>query len=415
MMEVVELRKLRRRLSRYLKRFEGCIKTRPSRKHMRTYVSGQVSELERKSVEPIALSAGVSPRTLQEFLGIHRWDEGSMRRRLQAIVQRDHGDENAIGIIDETSYAKKGDKTAGVQRQYCGCTGKTDNCVVTVDLGFAANGFHTMIDADLYLPEETWHQDRDRCRQAGIPDEVVYRPKWQIALELLERAMANGVGLKYLTADEAYGRCGGFRRRAAGMGLTYVVEVPCDTKGWTKRPAVLEPESCATPGRPRTRTCLAPDAPAPRRVDSLWKRGGPSWEQFRIKETEKGPAVWDVRSVRFSAWEAGIGGQECWLLVARNVLDGEVKYFLSNASEDTPVQVMLHVAFSRWRIERIFQDAKGQVGLDHFEVRNYLSLMRHLILSMVSLLFLMKETQRLRGKKSVVEPTSGASGSRGAA
>jgi SRSO17 transposase len=302
-----------------------------------------------------------------------------------------------------------------VQRQYCGSTGKTDNCVITVNLGYAANGFHTMIDTDLYLPEEAWHLDRDRCRRAGIPEEVVYRPKWRIALELLERSMANGVQLKHLTADEEYGRCGEFRRGVAAMGLTYVVEVPCDTKGWKRPPALLEPEPQAGPGRPRVRTRLAPEAPAPRRVDGLWKRGGPGWEKFRIKDTEKGPVVWKVRAVRFRPWESGLPGRECWLLVARNVLDGEVKYFLSNAPEDTPVQLMLHVAFSRWRIERIFQDSKGQVGLDHFEVRNYLSLTRHLILSMVSLLFLMKETRRLRGEKSLVEPTPGAHGGRGAA
>ena len=124
----------------------------------------------------MALEAGVAPRTLQEFLGLHQWDHEKMRRRVQQIVARDHADENAIALIDETSFAKKGNKTVGVQRQWCGSTGKTDNCVVSVHLGYATGNFHALLDGDLYLPE-SWHADRQRCREAGIPDEVVYRPK----------------------------------------------------------------------------------------------------------------------------------------------------------------------------------------------------------------------------------------------
>ncbi len=241
-MEIGELKRLRRNLDRFLRRFDGCIKTRPSRRHLRTYVEGQVGDLERKSVEPIALEAGVPPRTLQEFLGLHRWDHEGMRGCLQKIVMREHADDNAIALIDETSFPKKGDRTAGVQRQYCGALGKTDNCVISVHLGYAAGDFHALLDGDLYLPRETWHADRRRCREAGIPDDVVYRPKWRIALDLLERSIANGVRFKWLTADEEYGRIGQFRRRVAELGLCYLVEVPCSTAGWTRRPPVLGPE-----------------------------------------------------------------------------------------------------------------------------------------------------------------------------
>ncbi len=224
-MEIREFRKSRKNLDKYVKEFDDCIKTAPSRKHMRTYVGGQVSDLQRKSVEPIALEAGVPPRTLQEFLEIHKWDQDKVRRRVQQIIMRDHADENAIATVDETAYPKKGEKTAGVQRQYCGATGKTDNCVVSVDIGYVAGEFHALVDADLFLPEQTWHQHRDRCRAAGIPDEVVYRPKWKIALDLLERSIENGMGYKYLTADELYGGCADFREGVSGMGLTYVVDL----------------------------------------------------------------------------------------------------------------------------------------------------------------------------------------------
>lgn len=414
-MEQTELKKIRRNLGRFLKQFDDCIRTKPSRKHLRTYIRGQVSSLERKSVEPIALNAGVAPRTLQEFLGLHRWNHPEMRCRVQDIVMRDHADENAIAIVDETGFAKKGKKTAGVQPQYCGATGKTDNCVVTVNLGYSAGDFYALIDSDLYLPKETWHEDRKRCREAGIPDEVSYRPKWQIALEELKRALGNGVRFQYLTADEEYGRCGAFRQGVNECGLVYVVEVPCDTTGWTKKPRVISPGEYSGSGRPRIRQRLAPGSKKARPVAKLWQRGGPQWQAFHIKDTEKGPLVWEVRATRFFVAEEGLPGKEGWLLVARNIITGEVKYFLSNASSDTPVEVLLHVAFSRWHIERAFEDAKGQVGMDHFEVRRYLPLTRHMILSMVSLLFLAKETKKLRGKKSMVESAPSADGCRGAA
>ena len=414
-MKTKELKEIRRNLDMFLREFDGCIKTAPSREHLRTYTGGQLSDLERKSVEPIALDADVPPRTLQLFLSMHKWDETAVLRRVQDVVMRDHADDNAIGVIDETSFPKKGDKTAGVQRQYCGATGKTDNCVVTVNLGYAAGDFHALVDIDLYLPKETWDEDRERCREAGIPDDVVYRPKWRIALDLLERTIENGVRFKWLTADELYGGCCEFRRGAAALGLHYVVEVPRSTTGWLRRPPMLGPGEGTGIGRPRTRVSPSPKAPAPRRVETLWLRGGPSWEAFHIKDTEKGPVVWEARIGDIYVVEDGAVPEKLRLIVARNVLDGEVKYFLSDAPQCTPVETLLHVAFSRWRIERLFEDAKGQIGLDHFEVRQYLPIMRHMILSMVSLLFLMKETKRLRGKKHLVERAPSAPGRRSTA
>ena len=400
--EIGELKTVRRNLSRFLKQFSGCIKTKQSRAHLRTYVAGQVSSLPRKSVEPMALAAGVAPRTLQEFLGLHRWDHEALRCRLQRVVMRDHANDHAIALIDETSFAKKGNKTAGIQRQHCGSTGKIDNCVVTVHLGYTAGDFHALIDGDLYLPETSWGADRERCRQAGIPDAVVYRPKWRIALDLLERSLGNGVRFRYLAADEGYGRYQEFRAGVNDLGLWYVAEVNCSQLGWTTGPHLVKAPDYSGMGRPPTAPRLAANTPAPRRVDGLWKRGGPSWTRYHIKNTDKGPVVWEARALRFFPRDNGLPGHECWLIIARNVLDTEVKYFLSNAPADTPVEVLLHVAFSRWHIERVFEDGKGEVGLDHFEVRRYLPVMRHLVLSMVSFLFLMEQTQRLQ-KKLLVE------------
>jgi len=177
-MDIAKLEELRSRLDDFLARFDDCIKTLPSRRHLRTYVNGQLGPLERKSVEQIALEADVPVRSLQEFLEIHRWDEAKLARRVRRIVSERHADPEAVGVIDETSFPKKGRHTVGVQRQHCGATGKLDNCVVTVHLAYAAKDFATIVDGDLFLPEHTWANDPERRRGAGIPDEVTYRPKW---------------------------------------------------------------------------------------------------------------------------------------------------------------------------------------------------------------------------------------------
>lgn len=415
-MEIRELKGLRKKLDVFVSRFDDCIKTAPSRRHLRTYVGGQVGDLERKNAAAIALEAGVPPRSLQEFLAIHRWDEAAVRDRVQEIVVAGHADPNAIAVIDETSFPKKGEKTAGVQRQYCGAKGKVDNCVVSVHLGYVAGGFHALLDADLYL-SEAWLADRERCREAGIPTEVAYRPKWRIALGLLRHAVGNGVPFGYLTADEEYGRAQGFRAGVDELGLVYVVEVPCSLSGWTKRPRVVVPgQRSARAGRPLTKPRLAPAARRPRRLDRLWKRGGPPWKAFHVKNTQKGPVVWEARLTRFfPRTDEGLPGDEVWLIVARHVLTAEVKYFLSNAPKDTPPDVVLRVAFDRDHVEKLFEESKGQVGLDHFEARGYCAVRRHLVLSMASLLFLAEQTERFRGEKSVVERMPGPCGHRGAA
>lgn len=388
-MDVQELRSIRKKLDEYMLLYSDCIKTAPSRRHMATYVRGQISDLERKSIEPMALEAGVPVRTLQEFIDLRRWAEDAVGTRVQHLVRDRHEDKNAIGPIDETSFHKQGKKTVGVKRQYCGATGKIDNCVVSVHLGYVSGDFHTLIGADLYLPE-VWLNDKDRRCEAGIPDSVRFRTKPQIAVDLLRRAGDNGVRLKYVPADEEYGRSAEFRREVAQMGLIYVVEIPTTTTGWLQRPPVMHQ---------RVRTVLAPGAPASRSVEEIGKREGRPEQAFHIKDTGNGAVVWRAKAMQFFPWEDKLSGEECWLIIANNVLENETKYFLSNASTDTPVETLLHVAFSRSSIERLFEESKGEVGMDHFEVRRYIALKRHLVFSMVSMLFLAEQTQRLRGKK----------------
>lgn len=405
-MDADTILRIKPELTQYLHAFDGCFGRITARRHLDTYVLGQLSDLERKSVEPMADAAGTPPRDLQQFLGLYRWDESAMRDLLQQRVARRHADGNSVGMVDETSFVKKGNQTACVQRQHCGAVGKAENCVVSVHLGYATPAFHTLLDGTLYLPEETWHANRERCRKAGIPEEVVYRSKWQIALEQLRRARGNGVRFAWMTFDEGYGGKPPFLRELDGLGQNYVAEVPANFHVWTKKPAVVVREEPGRRGRPRnfprlkTQNNPTVEARNVATYSPLFRRQ--DWQTYRVKDGTKGPMVWKAK--RLTAWlkdDNGLPGAPHHLLVAINVLDeAEVKYFLSNAPANTPVETLLLVAFSRWKIERLFEDGKGELGLDHFEVRKYLSIQRHLIVSCVSYLFLAEFQQKHRGKKS---------------
>ena len=413
-MRAEELLPLRPALDRFLKHFEACA-VAPTRKLIGTYVGGQLGPLPRKSIEPIALNAGVAPRTLQELLSLHRWDQDLMRTRLQQRVAGSHSGRHIIGLIDETSFAKKGDKTPGVQRQHCGASGKVENCVVTVHLGLADGDFHALLDGELYLPQ-SWANDRPRCCAAGIPDSMKFRPKTEIALELIDRATANGIQFGWLTFDEGYAGKPPFLAGLLQRSHRYVGEVPKNFMGWSKLPHLLEAETRPRIGPPRHFPRLADDAPPAQRVEQLAALIElRSKQTFHIKDTHKGPEVWVVGWMPFFPQIDGLPGPLHWLIVALPVLGGEPKYFVSNASPGVPLEVLLHVAFNRWHIERCFEDDKGEIGLDHFEVRNYRSLKRHLILSAVSFLFLAETNHTLRGKKPGLDALPSQAGDRSAA
>lgn len=378
-MDVTELEGLRRELDDFVGEFRDCFRTRPSRENLAVYMRGQLGPLPRKSVEPIALDAGVVPRTLQQFLSVHRWDAGEYAQRVREIIIRDHADTEAIGVIDETSFAKKGDKTVGVQRQYCGSTGKLDNCVVTVHMSYVTRDISTLADQDLYLPED-WFADDELRAEGQVPADLAFRTKWQIALDLLRRSRAEGLPLRWLTADEGYGQVPAFLEGAAQLGLLYVVEVPRSVKGWT-------------PAGKRVGRKL-------RRVEGIWRRGGPAWQTYLVKDTTKGPVVWEARETRFvPSWAAGDPRQFHRLIVAEEPLTGEIKYFLTNAPMRIDLGDLMTVAFSRWHVERHFEDSKQEIGLGHFEVRSYKSIQRHLAISLGTLLFLNRAKRRLEGEK----------------
>lgn len=378
-------------LGEYLDEFTDCFGRSEPRQHLDHYVRGQLSGLQRKSVEPIALFNNVAPRTLQEFLASDVWDHGRARDRLQQIVARDHEDPKAIGIIDDSGHPKAGKKTPGVQWQYCGRLGKTANCVVTVQLAFSSydTRFRTMLDTELFLPE-SWSNDRQRCRQAGIPDNVVYRPKHHIALELLDRAAANGVHLEWITADIWYSEKPEFLAGLEQRHYRYVVEIPRNLRGWLCSPGANPPH------------------PA-RAVEELCHHARPMTRQqgtpFHIKDTDKGPMVWKVKSAPFWLWRGGQVLNGYHLIWAYDPLHPEEeKWFLVWDPLADNLQTWLHVAFARWPIERTLEDKKSELGFSHFEVRKYQAVMRHLYITMVSHLFLARQTQQLRGEKSSPHP-----------
>jgi len=206
------------------------------------------------------------------------------------------------------------------------------------------------------LPK-SWIGDEDLRKKAQIPEDVTFKKKWEIALELLKKAVKGKVPFKFLTADELYGRVGDFRKSVSELGITYVVEVPCDLEGWVKKPKTVALFD-STEEDSSTGLQLAIGSPSPRRVDQLWQRGGPSWQVYHVKDTGEGPVVWEVRHTVFYVSRDGLPFEKTRLMIARNVLTGEVKYFLSNASLEIPVEKLLHIAFNRWRIERLFEDAK---------------------------------------------------------
>lgn len=381
----------------FLGSFRDCFPRRESFAHLGTYCRGLISDLTRKSVEPIALAAGCAVRTLQEFLTGHVWDEQRMRDEVQRRVAREHlpapGGRPADGIgtvgwVDETSMAKKGDKTPGVQRQYCGASGKIDNCIVTVHLACRCGDFMALLDSDLFLPQETWDKDRDRCRDAHIPDHVIYTSKWLLALDQVKRALANGIRFDWLTFDEWYGGKPEFLRGLEELGQLYVCEVPANLPCF--------------PTMPRYNSLQRPFTA--KRVDSAarWSKPfkGKPWKKVKLARKTLAAQVWEVRAAQVHLSRDGRPTPRThWLIVARNVRTGEVKYFVSNAPPKTALLTLMKVAFSRAGVEHVFRLAKTEVGFGHFEGRSYKGLMRHMILCQLVLLFTAEQTDRLRGEK----------------
>jgi SRSO17 transposase len=324
-------------------------------------------------------------RTLQEFLVTARWDHERLRNALQqhlaqAVAEAPADTLGTVGIIDETSCRKWGEETPGVQRQYLGCVGKIDNGLVTVHVGVAKGRFQALLDADLYLPQ-SWDADRERCRAAGIPEDLRYRPKWRIALDQLIRLHGNGLTFDWLVFDEGYGAAVPLLEVLNLVRQRFVAEVPVNF-------AVAD--GAGGPTRRADQRLRAEDA-----------KGG---RRYRLAHRTARGSVW--RATTALVW---VAGRQHLLLVAINEATAEVKYFLSNATT-AAVARLLAVAFCRWAVEHGFRLGKQEAGLMHYEGRDYTGLIRHLLLALVVLGFVATQTERLRGEKPTGDGGAGLPG-----
>jgi SRSO17 transposase len=372
-------------LAAFLRRFRPCFLQRRTAAHFDTYCRGLLSDLPRKSAEPIALKAGTAVRTLQEFLTAAAWDHDlardTLQRHLAGVLAGLPADPlGTVGVIDETSCVKQGDRTPGVQRQYLGCAGKIANGIVTVHVGVARGRFQALLDADLYLPR-SWDRDRERCREAGIPDAVRYQAKWRVALDQLLRLHRNGVRFDWLTFDEGYGGKVPFLTVLSLVGQRFVAEVPVSF------------------------AVRLGDAPGASRADAALTAGDARRGRcHRIRRVTQPDARWRAVSRLVQ-----VRGRAYRLVVAINEATAEVKYFVTNATGE-PLARVLAVAFRRATVEHGFRLAKTEAGLTHYEGRRYAGLVRHLTLCLVVTAFVSIHTDRLRGGKPAGDDGAGVPG-----
>ena len=325
------------------------------------YLQGLLSGVARKNGWQLAEQAGeATPDGMQRLLATARWDPEEVRDDLRAYVVERLGDPGAVLVVDETGFIKKGTTSVGVQRQYTGTSGKIDNCQLGVFLAYAAPAGHAFIDRALYLPA-AWTEDRARCQVAGVPDEVGFATKPQLARELLERTLDAGVPAAWVTADEAYGQDPALRGWLEGRGMAYVL-------------AVKRTEQLITrDGGRGTAEQLIEHVPAERwlRVSAGHGAKGRRWYDWTV----------------FPLIPAGPGAGR-WLLVRRTLDGGELAFYACHGTAGTPLATLVRVAGTRWTVEESFQSAKGQVGLDHYEVRRWAGWHRHTILALLAHAFL---------------------------
>lgn len=343
-----ELDRLMERIGPRFVRSEG-------RQRARVYLQGLLSPAERKNAWQLAEMLGEpSPYATQQFLYRGVWDADAVRDDLRRYAVEQLGDAEAVLIVDETGFLKKGTHSAGVQRQYSGTAGRIENCQIGVFLAYATDKGTALIDRTLYLPQ-SWCADRERCRRAGIPDEVAFATKPELALAMLQRAAADGAPFGWVTADSIYGDYRAIRLWLENLPKPYVLAVSAKehvTVGWEQV-----------------------------RVSELVQRlPADGWVRLSAGDGAKGPRLYDWHLLALNA--PLVEGWRRWLLVRRNLDDPtETATFVCCAPAETPFAVLVRIAGSRWRIESAFQEAKSEVGLDHYEVRSYAGWYRHVTLA----------------------------------
>jgi SRSO17 transposase len=375
------------RLKEFTKPYLGLMPRVEMQKHGEKFLEGLLSDLERKSVEPIAEWLGQYRRPLQYFIGGSPWDHQPLLEKLSERVAQEIGEPNGILVIDPSTFPKKGKDSVGVARQWCGRLGKLESCQKGIFLGYVSNLGHTLVDERLYLPKE-WTKDKARKLKCGVPAQVRFKTAQKLALELLEECREK-IPHRWVVADDEFGRPFGFRKGLEEMGERYLLDIPSNLLVRVVRRKADQKIGAAGQGRKKTPYT---------RVDA-WKNGlaKEDWEKIRIRDGTKGPlTVWSAR-VRVQTKDQGLRSKKIqWLLVIKTEgRNPEVRYCLSNAEEDVRLDEMAHAANARHWVEDCFERAKGEVGLDHYEVRSWRGWHHHMTLGLLALYFLVLEQRRL--------------------
>lgn len=373
-------------------RFAALFARSEPREQAIKYVRSLMGPAARRNGWQLAEAIGDrTPDRVQRLLYSADWSADAARELLLDFTIEQFGDPQGIGVLDETGFLKKGTKSVGVQRQYSGTAGKIENCQIGVFLSYASARGHVILDRRLYLPE-SWCSDPARRQDAHVPEDVAFQTKPQLAMQMLRGAWQRGVPMAWVTGDEVYGDDPVLRDGIAAQGHRYVLAVISRTPVWPQRPAVAEPhtEREHPRGPLRTRTRLAPGAPHASTVAKVAAQWSPKqWHRLAVHQGEKGPIEYDWARARVVDSRRRLPADELWLLVRRSVSKpSEVAYYLSNAGADTPLATLAHVASTRYTIEQCFEEAKDDVGLDHYEVRSWPSWHRYITLGMMALAWL---------------------------
>jgi SRSO17 transposase len=390
-----DVRGCRQRLNAFLARYLPRFYRAEQRELAQVVLRGKLSNLQRKTSEPIAYLAGRPRKPVQHFVGAGAWDDDAVLTELRRHVAATWGSDEAVLVLDPSGFPKKGAASCGVQRQWCGRLGKVENCQVGVFLAYVTPRGATLVDRQLYLPRQ-WARSRKRREQTHVPEDVRFRESWRIGLDLIERAQAD-LPFGWVSGDDEFGRVIALRAELRRRQLRYVLDVPCDT-------LVRDINEAVPPGKRR---------PPWRRVDDWAKAQPPSrWHKVRRGDGAKGPKV--VRVAEAWVQTKGEGGRCGPLerLVVVRAVAGEPRtwYALSNAPAREPLERVAWVQGRRHGVEEALEAAKGEVGLGQYEVRNWEGWHHHMTLSLLALWFLALEKGRLGEKNPGVDGAAAAGG-----
>ena len=364
------------------------------------YLQGLMLPIERKSIQPMAMALkGGNIQAMQQFIGQGRWKDGKLLQKHWQLVDETLGEDDGVYIVDGSGFPKKGEHSVGVARQWCGVLGKVENCQVGVFGAYASRQGYTLVDHRLYLPGKWFCDDhRERRKKCAVPDEISFKTKPELAVEMLQAVVAQGcLRFRWVTCDEHYGCNPGFLDGVAGLDRWYFAEVPHDTRVWKTRPQTTVPKWSGR-GRHPTKERLLPGEPEPQRADKIAASLKPEdWQSYVIKEGSKGPIVADFAFLRGVAVRDKLPGPDVWVVFRRSLGKApELKVYVSNAPIDAPVTELVRVAGFRWPIETAIEEGKDALGMDHYEVRSWSGWHHHMTECLLAHHFLVRCQKRLK-------------------